>query len=334
VALALQDWFSSYGVVPTWVSDQGSHFKNTVIRELNEKLGAEHKFSLPYCPWSNGTIERVNRDTLNVFRALLSEFRILPREWVRLKPLVQMSLNHTAVPSLGNLAPVTVFTGLPASNPLDIVSLAPVVPASTRVTPNKIGECTENLRNSLQNMHKEIGKIGNTTREKRKIGVATNFDVGDYVLVARPLQAGNREKLQAVWKGPMRVINTLSPHVFEVEDLVSNSIHKVHSQRLRFYSDASLEVTHELVTQIKHDGGLFEVERLKEHRFSQKRWELLVQWLGFESVDDTWEPMIQLYADVPTMVKDYLKNISNNKETVKSMVTSIKKKYPSFIIDK
>ena len=107
VALALQDWFSSYGVVPTWVSDQGSHFKNTVIRELNEKLGAEHKFSLPYCPWSNGTIERVNRYTLNVFRALLSEFRILPREWVRLKPLVQMSLNHTAVPSLGNLAPVT-----------------------------------------------------------------------------------------------------------------------------------------------------------------------------------------------------------------------------------
>ena len=214
------------------------------------------------------------------------------------------------------------------------MSLAPEVLASTRVTPNKIGEITENLRNSLQSMHKEIGTIGNTTREKRKIGVATNFDVGDYVLVARPLQAGNREKLQAVWKGPMRVINTLSPHVFEVEDLVSNSIHKVHSQRLRFYSDASLEVTHELVTQIKHDGGLFEVERLKEHRFSQKRWELLVQWLGFESVDDTWEPMIQLYADVPTMVKDYLKNISNNKETVKSMVTSIKKKYPSFIIDK
>ena len=77
-ALALQDWFSSYGVVPTWVSDQGSHFKNTVIRELNEKLGAEHKFSLPYCPWSNGTIERVNRDAKSVFQALLSEFRILP----------------------------------------------------------------------------------------------------------------------------------------------------------------------------------------------------------------------------------------------------------------
>ena len=92
-----------------------------------------------------------------------------------------MSLNHTAVPSLGNLAPVTVFTGLQASNPLDIVSLAPEVPASTRVSPNKICEIIENLRNSLQSMHKEIDTIGNTTRAKRKIGVATNFDKGDYV---------------------------------------------------------------------------------------------------------------------------------------------------------
>jgi hypothetical protein len=91
-----------------------------------------------------------------------------------------MSLNHTAVPSLGNLAPVTVFTGLQASNPLDIVSLAPEVPASTRVTPNKIGEITENLKNSLQVMRKEIDAIGNTTRAKRKIGVATNLDEGDY----------------------------------------------------------------------------------------------------------------------------------------------------------
>ena len=51
-----------------------------------------------------------------------------------------MSLNHAAVPSLGNLAQVTVFTGLQASNPLDIVSLAPEVPASTRKMPKRVGD--------------------------------------------------------------------------------------------------------------------------------------------------------------------------------------------------
>ncbi len=118
-----------------------------------------------------------------------------------------------------------------------------------------------------------------------KIGVATNFDVGEYVLVAMPLPAGNRENLQAIWKDPMRVINTVSPHVFVVEDLVFNNIHKIHSQRLRFYCDASLAVTHELVTKIKHDSGLFEVARLKEHRFSHGRGELLVQWLRFDTIN-------------------------------------------------
>ena len=103
--------------------------------------------------------------------------------------------------------------------------------------------------------------------------------------MARPLQAGNREKLQVIWKDPIRVINTVSPQVFVVEDLVSNNIHKIHSQRLRFYCDASLAVTHELVTKIKHDSGLFEVARLKEHRFSHWRWELLVQWLRFNTIN-------------------------------------------------
>ena len=59
-------------------------------------------------------------------------------------------------------------------------------------------------------------------------------------------------------------------------------------------------VTQELVTQIKHDGALFEVERFKEQRYLKKRRELLIQWFEFESEDDTWEPFIQIYTDVHT----------------------------------
>ena len=130
-------------------------------------------------------------------------------------------------------------------------------------------------------MHQEMSaKNTDANREERR-----------NVLVARPLQAGNREKLQAIWKDPIRVINTVSPQVFIVEDLVSNNIHKIHSQRLRFYCDALLAVTHELVTKIKHDGGLFAVARLKEHIFSNWRWEFLVQWLRFNTIsliDKQW----------------------------------------------
>ena len=67
VVNALLEWFSRFGVVYIWVSDQGSHFKNAVVKDLNDRLQAQHHFTLPYCPWANGTVERVNRDILDVF---------------------------------------------------------------------------------------------------------------------------------------------------------------------------------------------------------------------------------------------------------------------------
>ena len=73
------------------------------------------------------------------------------------------------------------------------LQVAPEIPASTRVTPNRVGDIAENLRDSLQVMHQEMSTITDASREKRKIGVATSFNVGDFVLVARPLQAGNKK---------------------------------------------------------------------------------------------------------------------------------------------
>jgi hypothetical protein len=50
-AEALVKWFSEFGVALTWVSDQGSPFKNKVIPELRQLTRGRHHFSLPYIPW-------------------------------------------------------------------------------------------------------------------------------------------------------------------------------------------------------------------------------------------------------------------------------------------
>lgn len=39
---AIMEWFSSFGVVIQWASDQGSHFKNEFVAEFNEKLRGSH----------------------------------------------------------------------------------------------------------------------------------------------------------------------------------------------------------------------------------------------------------------------------------------------------
>ena len=113
---ALMDWFTTFGVVLDWVSDRGSHFKNEVVDRLREQNRASHRFTLAYAPWSNETVEVVNREVLRVLRALCSEFRIPFKEWPSVLPIVQGVLNSAVLPRLGNRSPLTAMTGLPADN--------------------------------------------------------------------------------------------------------------------------------------------------------------------------------------------------------------------------
>ena len=115
---ALQDWFSTFGVVLHWVSDRGSHFKNEVVSSLSQQNKASHRFTLAYAPWSNGTVEVVNREVLRVLRALCSELKIPFKEWPSIVPIVQGVLNSAVLPRLGNRSPLTAMTGLPADTPL------------------------------------------------------------------------------------------------------------------------------------------------------------------------------------------------------------------------
>ena len=85
---ALIDWYKRFGVSKTHVSDQGSHFKNEVVAEFNRMLGTNHHFTVPYTPWSNGTVEVVNKYIIEVLKSLGSEFRLAWNQWPLLLPVV------------------------------------------------------------------------------------------------------------------------------------------------------------------------------------------------------------------------------------------------------
>lgn len=109
----LMKLFNSFGVVLTWNSDRGTHFKNMVVQKMNCDLHARHHFTTRYCPQSSGTVESVCTEVLPVGIALLSEFRMTDKECPRIVRLIQRTLNHTTRHSIANRAPVTVSTGSP-----------------------------------------------------------------------------------------------------------------------------------------------------------------------------------------------------------------------------
>ena len=60
--------------MPTNVlSDNGPEFISDEFSEFLAESGINHKRTMPYCPTSNGAVERVNKTVQNLIKTLLSE---------------------------------------------------------------------------------------------------------------------------------------------------------------------------------------------------------------------------------------------------------------------
>jgi hypothetical protein len=323
----LLDWFAVFGICYTWITDQGSHFKNHVIASLQHALGAHHHFTTARCPWSNGTVEVVNRSVLRVFRALLAEWRMPTSDWTRLTPLVQLVINHTKLDSLNGEAPITCMMGLPAMSPVAPIVVNSDVQVATlsEIQELKAAEFNKLLAD-LENLHRSVAVVAkkNRGRKRAKIGaVLPNFDVGDFVLQAT-IHDTARSKLQVIWKGPSRVLRVLSNWVYEVEDIISKTVKEVHASRLKFYSDGSLNVCEDLMKQIAHSQDGHEVESFGEIRYDQESqaYHIEIKWRGLCEQENTWEPAANLMEDVPKPLTKYLKSRAKD-PLVKQLVAAM-----------
>ena len=98
---AIAQWIGTFGCMDWIVSDQGSHFKNKIMQALWKWFRFSHHFTTAYTPWANGTVERVCREVKRACMALLSEWRLSPREWPSITECVQSILNQAPLNGWG-----------------------------------------------------------------------------------------------------------------------------------------------------------------------------------------------------------------------------------------
>jgi hypothetical protein len=204
-------------------------------------------------------------------------------QWTEVHRIVQSVLNNTPSPHRNNIAPVTAFTGLPASTPLLSITPNPTSQSLplTDIRARQLLEI-ESLQSAVENVHKQVYDAAQARRDqqrRRQLGKRSvrvvNFALGDFVLVAKSdFRVG--EKLTLRWRGPKRVVGVLSDFLFEVEDLRDGKLSQVHAQRLRFFHDASLNVTAELIEHVAHNEQGYEVLALKDLRFDPESKQFMV----------------------------------------------------------
>ncbi|POM67432.1 Hypothetical protein PHPALM_16573 [Phytophthora palmivora] len=288
---AVLDWYKRFGLPPKWVSDQGSHFTSALMADLAVRLRGLQSFTPVYSPWINGTVERLNRDILQVTRALLLELRLDTRNWEYLLPIIQANLNQSPVASLGHKTPLVLFTGLPATTPLDTCFFPGHSSTLVKVDLSKVDEFLQKLRRSLHEMHMTV--------VDRK--------------APPPIPASSQEmhSMQFFYRRFRVVVScgltSRQIPLFIVRHLLTNAVHEVHGSRLKYYHDPSLEVTEELVEHTANQGIQLGVDSIRKYRYNSmtQKYELLISWTGLESIEDSWEPLSSMLADIPFKVREY-----------------------------
>jgi hypothetical protein len=331
---SIQMWQARYGLITVLVSDQGSHFVSLVLAEYNKRCrvnGITHHFTVAYCPWSNGTIERVNRDILTLFkRIVLTSIEIEFDMWPYLLPHVMSVINSRSSDRLGGHSPREIFMGISQSNELDLM-FNPLEDVLLDIVKSKdLQIYYDNLMTSLDKMHKKVvlstRQIAERNRRIKNSQIPVNFTIGDFVLVAAVTK--HNHKLHAQWKGPFRVLRSISAHVFICENLVTQAELIVHVRRMKFFASSDMNVTVPLIAIITAQDN-WATDYIPEsvvdsYEESDGSVMVKVKWLGFDELESTWESIEYFYADAPDLVDQFLLCNSYKHNALREFVNSFK----------
>ena len=112
-----------------------------------------------------------------------------------------------------------------------------------------------------EELYREVLERVFAARDRKHVaasaGSLPNFEVGDYVFLARARKLDNAPKLVTNWSGPWRVVSGGPSHVYNVQGIVTGETKEVHVVRMRAYADSSFAVSAEvqgLFQRTKHQG--------------------------------------------------------------------------------
>ncbi|KAE9043340.1 hypothetical protein PR003_g4462 [Phytophthora rubi] len=205
---AILQWNMRFGSIKVLISDTAAHFKNELLAELCRCTQTRQDFTVAYCPWINGSVERINRDILQVLRVMILEFRLRQEQWVDMLPLIQANLNHTSVQSLANLALIEVFTGLEKPSPLKSIVVTSDEGKECVVTLDDIPAAISVKVDALRQIfHKKLerAKPKQTRRNRRNQRTAhtVNFHIGEYVCGPGSVEVENQQIISEM-DGPLQ----------------------------------------------------------------------------------------------------------------------------------
>ena len=304
VATILFKHFCTFGSYDAIISDPGSAFTSTIIKQLNEWLGITHHVSLIGRHESNGT-EHVNCLFVGHLRRLVHDER-LTRRWASdtVLPLINHALSTSPNSELGGLSPAELKFGTIDLHKFQLPP--PLLPGSDYAA--LINQLNNNLAiiRSATNDYQTRLRIQRTATEFKQ----NTFQPGDLILwnpreTATSLRSA---KLSPKLLGPYTVIQQTKNNV-KCQHIITSQEMIFHADRITPFVGTNIEASQAGLL----DREEYVIHHISAHRGTFKRkqhLEFLVHWDGYTSDSDSWEPWSELRDTQP--LHRYLQEIGQS----------------------
>ena len=275
------------------ISDRGPQFTSAFTRELACLLLYDVALSTAYHPQTDGETKRVNQELETYLRLFTSN---KPEEWSTFLPMAEFTHN-SATHSVTQKTPFFLMMGYePQAYP----------PLGKTFLPNLESRLLDLSAacDDAQAAH----KIAQQEMKEWIFSKFTPWKEGDKVwLETTNLHMNGPKKLQMKQTGPFEVEEVISRTVFCLHIPSWWKIHPVfHASLLMTYREMSEHGPNFLQPPLDLVDGKedYEVEAVLGHQGKPGHHTFLIQWKGYFTAEDTWEPERNL-SNAQSLITEY-----------------------------
>ena len=224
----VNEFFCRLGCPQLLHSDQGPTFESALFQGLCSALSIVKTRTTPYHPSSNGQVERMNANILQMMRCFI---RDRPEQWDDLVPQLAGAMRATVNRSTG-FTPNLMMLGREISIPTSFQN-----PESSPQNPTNAPSFVLKLQETQFLVHQAARENlqGMQLYQKQQYDLKsrnTSFAVGDAVYLMRGQhQVGSCRKLNSLWQGPFLIVRCISPLLFQIRGPRRSQV--VHHDRLK-----------------------------------------------------------------------------------------------------
>ena len=225
-----------HGVPVTIVTDQGTEFVNSVMKELSKELLMQHAKITAFYLSANGVIERANYTIRNILRTLVEGNVSI---WDQMLEAATFAYN-------------TAYHRTIKETPFYILFLRdPRHPYAMLEIPSKAWYNVDSYKEEMAVITKQVCERCRTYLEEgreemeryQKPSKVKQVKVGDRVFLKHTPKRNENKKLQPIFDGPYRVIARKSDVVVRVRNLGNNKEVPVHIDKIKILHEDNVSMS-------------------------------------------------------------------------------------------